>query len=1045
MIQAIQPAEQPKYTSDEEELAYLQSTNQIKEAPQEEELPNLIPASFRDSFIHSGFDFLERTEANKIDPEFIGDTRVKAIKEARATLPLEMWHTLDDAGSQNELNELTLVAKKDMQAMKAISDAGAFGTATHFMVNMFDVDTLFAFTAMGKAFGAAVRGAEATTFSGQVLKGAKIGTIAGTGFGTGEYITDPKGTPVHVLGGAMYGAMFGTGIGVLAGGASTNSRSLINSSLEKTIKNYPEHVKDSSFGTEKLDTPSIDDTSVFSASPADMIGAAANAVQRIAPTRTASVIADSVKGVIDKVPFLKTDYVRLWDSPSNLSKYTTYQLLEDASGTHVNNRSGAMLKEVYEKRLLSSVMLPFNTNYNSYIKGRANRLTGMFSQELHKEFSESVLLELNNRMHERPGTPGVHPSVLALADEIDKGTAEAVGILKGKGGEQSVDGFAELEPKSGYFRLQWSGPKMVQSIAAHGEDKVKAVLKAAYKEVNPKYSDEVLDMLTSAVVRRTKGKALDVDHEYHSFLDQDLRAYTRDMLIDHGVPENKVDGLINQLHPEPEERGKAGYAKHRTPIDLSITDSNGLRVLDLIDTDVPRLWSLYSRDAAGRSALARKGLTNRAQVTDLITQIVKEDNEAGGTLTRDYLKDVFTFFEAGPIGGGVSDPVRRIKQLTTLSLLNKLGVPQLAETGVGVAAVGVEAYTKHSKILADILTDAKSGKVHPLAKDLQWMTGELWNDHLLNRVDLGLDETRTAAASNNKTVRMMDVLLKKGMHLQGYASGFFAIKSAQSKILLMSSVDKTLQAIKKGDQSYVRRMESMGFTPALISRIKEKYIDTGVVEFGPDGFVNKMNSKDWLFRDAEDFALAMTRHLHSIVQQALPGETAMMWHKDLGALLTQFKVFPLVAAQKQFVRNLRLGDGSGTMMFTYGLGTAALAHVIRQATAGKTDQLDSVSIARGAFNMSNMSGWIPAWTDPLLYMMHMDDSMLNASYGREAGFGIPALSVANRLAFGVPRALVPDGKFTKSDKYALEALPLVGNYYGMGYIFNSLLTDTKDK
>jgi hypothetical protein len=238
------------------------------------------------------------------------------------------------------------------------------------------------------------------------------------------------------------------------------------------------------------------------------------------------------------------------------------------------------------------------------------------------------------------------------------------------------------------------------------------------------------------------------------------------------------------------------------------------------------------------------------------------------------------------------------------------------------------------------------------------------------------------------------------------------------------------------------RAEDLGLDPATFARIKQ-YVDNGTVEFKA-GSLYKLNFDKWSPDVVEDFALSLNRHVNQVVQKAMVGEDNILFHKDgLMALFWHLKSFPMLAMEKQALRHAKMADSQTTAVFLYGLATAATVFAAKAAIAGRTDDAtDPVKIAKGAFGMSNLTGWIPMWTDPVSNMLGIESTKFN-SYSRGIDsnvFGIPpAFTTLNRMA-NIPGAIghIVSGDYSNNDVRALQATPLIGNAYGFTYMLNAM-------
>lgn len=1046
----------------DEEIPYIgvdQFLHYTKSTESEEVKPEMgrWGASFRDTIAHALGTAVDRSSRFPADPNF--NWEESFLKHAK-DVPPALWKMLDGASSEEEMLALLDEVNKEIMASKVLEDAGVSGVVCSMLTGIADVDTLIGLGAAGAAVGlgrraatgAAVnlgRRAATRSMKGFVGRGALGGAIGGGAYGAGMYAFDPASGIDTALYSLAAGAGLGSVIGAGVGGWQTSLIKRANAGLIKTVDDV---IKMKNSTTPPVTQPAIQEattnaTSVFSLQRNDIMRVADGLADKIPTTKSDSFLGNIIQWMVERSP-IASDFDRLFTSAASTAKLAAFTFFESPAGILRNPITSAVLDSVYQSRILTPAMEAHPTVFHRWASRMGYNFTDRHARSATTDaFHREVIKEMGYRdMHGKPN-PNVDPDIKLFADKLDESMQEAALIARGDKGELSVTGFENILPRTGYFPLIHHGAKIVDQIEKRGDASVRGLLKKAYKSANPEFSDEVINKLADAVIRRGKAKARNMDTNLYKYFDADHNVFLRQLLEDHGVAPEDIDGLMKNIYPDKADRAKPGYSKHRTPIDITAVGDDGLTMLDLIDTDIPKVMSRYSRDLAGRSALARKGVQNNTQLTEVIDAIVTQDNAMGGKLTHDGVRDMFSHFTGGPLAGGVSETSRRIKQLTNLSLLSQLGMTQLAETGVVMSSIGIGRFMHYSKMGAQVLRDAKQGVMSDLAAELKPWAGSLWNEHLLYRDDLGLDYARHTSGNNTGFWKTIDRGLAKGQRLQGYTSGFYKIKQLQMRTAINGQTDKILTRLKDNDWSSLRRLEDMGFDEDYLRHIKEKYVDTGVVEWNTEhGFVDKANFSEWDTADVNRFAAAIHRHTNQVVQRAMAGETTMWMHKDVGALFTQLQQFPLLAISKQFTRNMRIHDPETLMTMMYGLSTASIAYTMKQLVNGRTDNLDFEHIAKGTFGLSNMTGWVPMMVDPLAWMLGMDELHLGA-YGPRSGgpLGVPpSLAVGNRL-LGVGRAMTHMGDMKKSDVSALKAIPVFGNMYGMSLLLDSLPESPEDK
>lgn len=765
--------------------------------------------------------------------------------------------------------------------------------------------------------------------------------------------------------------------------------------------------------------------------------------------------------VVNAMPFA-TDFSRFMRSGSVTAQMLAYDMLENASGIIRNNRSGAMLMDHYHKDILGNFM-PYHDAFDEWASRTHNASiwTKVTDNSLRERFNIAVISELNERNY--GGAPRViDPAVQRAADAIDNTFKREVEVNKGRPGEGTTKGYETLDPKSGYFPQKWLGGKMQKLIDSgqygNGMKARKALTKAiaeAYVSMHRHMQMKDAEKWAGAVVDRALSTNEGISMNLVGIMkDADGRKPIEDLMIRNGASKHEVDRLIETLTGTKEEAGRAGHTKHRIDADMRFVASNGIKLMDLIDTDINKLVGMRARTAAGTAAMARKGIYSKADIAEIKEAILQEQIANGQSvktgdvvsdfidkdrhLTAQDLDDLFTYFNGQPIAGGISPWYSRVRKLTNLALLNQLGLTQMAEFGPQIAAIG---WKRFSALAGKELMDTLHKKDSPLVQELKHMNVFVPEERMF-RDDLTF-EYEKLSGTTNEYVQKFDNFLNKGQRLQGYTSLFYTIRKLQQRIALTSGADKVMTAMKAQNWS-TDRMRDIGLDDTLMHKIKGDYVDTGIVQF-QDGMLHKLNLDKWDDRDAEDFILAMNRNVNQLVQKAMAGESSAVFHRDgLAAIFWHLKSFPMLALEKQTMRNARIADMQAMGTFMYGLATAGMAYTVKQTINGRDDNLTPSKIAREAFGLSNMTGWIPMWVDPLAGMLGLDSFKLSSygSYGSTDVISLPAISGTLDKMLQLPgtaaKIINPFVDLKNSDIRTLQAIPIIGNAYGFAYMFNAM-------
>lgn len=770
---------------------------------------------------------------------------------------------------------------------------------------------------------------------------------------------------------------------------------------------------------------------------------------------------------------MATDFDRMWRSGSVVAQRAAYDLFESASGIVRNNRSAAMLMELYRNQL-GSVSEHYDFTRKLWNKEQGLSPLEALDPTHRKQFNRDILTELQGRAYDPPGTDrGASPSIKLAADAIDEFHKKDIEIGQGRPGEGSIKGYENFQPYSGYFSQKWSGAAMENMIRTGGKS-AKDITDAIAEHYVRQHgmTRENADIYASAVVNRARRYEQGLDTNLIGILQQDGSEFLADTLRANGVSTTEANALVQKLKGEVAERSQQGHTKKRIDVDMRYTASNGINMMDLMDNDVAGILAKRVRSTAGAAALARKGISSKADMNAVIDAILEEQQARGHSvqtgvtafdkfndlidrdkhLTREHLEGMFSNFTGGPIAGGLTPFYANAKKLTNLVLLPQLGLTQMSELGAQMSAVGLKRWFEHA---GGALRGNALNPQHPLAQELKHM-GVMVPEEKYFRNDLNLDMERQGPGASWISQQVQSKL-NDAQHLMGYTSLYYQVRNFQQRVAVTSAADKIMRNMAglASDLSAARAAD-IGLDPALYARIQRKYVQPvavnqhgtrpPIVEF-QNGSLFKTNFDKWDPKDAEDFVLALNRHVNQTVQKAMAGESSVLFHKDgIASLFFHMKTFSLLAVEKQVLRNVRLQDGQAFGTFLAGLATAAAAYSAKQAINGNTQNLTLDKIARGAVGYSNMTGWLPMWVDPVAGMLGLDALKIN-SYGGSRGQPGDILSTPAALSALNTTAHIPaiaghavTGTLSNNDVRALQATPIIGKAYGITALLNSLKT-----
>lgn len=746
-----------------------------------------------------------------------------------------------------------------------------------------------------------------------------------------------------------------------------------------------------------------------------------------------------------------SDFQRMMNSGSAVFQMMAHRLMENSSGILRNNDNAARVARMYEKDL-GAHYIDFEDAYKAFAKERdAGWVETNWNTTLRDDFNKQVFFEMQARRWDG-AAQSTNPAVARAADALDRLFAKEVEIMRGRQGEIPLHGAENMKEQKGYIYQKWSGRNIAKMIGDGVARKdITRALAEAYRDMHPNMTLKDAVIYSKATINRAEKMDANLNTSMLGILQADGRAELADTLRRQGnMSDKQIDRFIERMTGLVKDRSKQGQLKNRLDVDARFTASNGIRIIDLLDTDLSTALPQRIRKSAGTSALARSGITSKADWDEWVQAGLAEQRAKGKSdidtssvrnavddtlnadhhIDQEFMDHMYAYFSGAPLGGGLSPMMSRLRKLTNLGLLNKLGLTQMYEAGNNMAAVGMAEFFRR---LPEGINAALRDKNSPLMQEMKFFN-VFQPEERLFRMDLTFDFEKRS--TQNEFMRGVDRLLNKGQQLQGYTSGFNQVRRIQQAIAISGTADKLARHFKEGGIVSDARLVDMGFDNKSMAAFK-KYVDDGTVSF-KDGSLEKLNLDKWSAEDRESVIRILNARTDQIVMRAMAGESSYIFHKDgMAQLFFHLKSFALMTMEKQFLRNVRLADGETMAQFAYGLGVTGVLAAARNTIDGRTDRNDMLQLTRTALSMNHMTGWLPMWVDPVAGLLGMGGI---SGYANRGDTIAPSASVsyANKaLELGTLPVTALNG-MSNSEWNALSAIPIIGNFYGVTAILHAM-------
>lgn len=747
--------------------------------------------------------------------------------------------------------------------------------------------------------------------------------------------------------------------------------------------------------------------------------------------------------VLEKYP-LMSDFVFAFKMKGDMAKYWAHHVLESGSGIGAAEQSVSLMQRLNRTKLLTKVN-NWRGSYADYAKahGVSPRRISYWGAT-RRQYNRDLIEELVNRSQaDKLGrladyVSEAHPSIIKQADAWQDMASSSLSLLKSSG----TRGAADIVETAGYFPLRWQGRTLNRVFFKDKEayKAYEALLTTGY--ISEGIDAKAAERIAKAVFRRARTTDLGFDANPGALLAKDSRGLLEEILSDNGVSLEDIADVFRGIDRKVGDAGKASFARRRTVVDLSVTDQEGRSLIDLIDTDMPKMGQQYASEVAGRTALAKKGITSDADWMTLRNATIEDARahnspEDVARLVK-VMDGVYNQLLGRPVGKGVAKPARRLMDWSMLTALGQNGFAQGAESTSVFAAHGLVNTLKKAPTMRRMIKGLRAGdaEIAGVLGELRVALGAIWDEHLLMAPNVHLDEFGDAGGF----ISSVDAFTAAAKDKLGYWSGMNQIKSMQQKFTVALQTDKVFKALRKGDmdKTILERFSELGWNKKTLSRLR-KHIDNGDVTFQSNGAVQRLNMDNWNPQLVEDFSLGLHRHTHQVIQSQLVGESAYWQHETIGAMLTQFRSYPLAAMEKQLARHGMMGDAESFAMLSYGLALSSTVTLARASIYDITDSNDKAALAEaltpqgmvaGSLRYLSVMGILPEGVSAVGSIFGYDPINLSARKGSNSIINnlVPALSAptrAIRATTGLAQALTGQAPLKDSTiKNTFGALPL---------------------
>ena len=757
---------------------------------------------------------------------------------------------------------------------------------------------------------------------------------------------------------------------------------------------------------------------------------------------------------------LYSAFTTLDNSLNQAFRGLAHKLLENPQGNALPDDTASIKSFIFDKQINSAVKNRYNEGYEEWSVSEGRNIASAYLdvKNFKPKFDNQVYAKITNPDLE------VHPAIAKAADGLREGFAKALEIRKAKG----ELGFEHVKSDSRYIPRIMDGAKMDTAVNKYNKATVLATLSQGYQTGGIKLSQKNADTLAEMQYNRTMSSTLSARHAFEDVVSVAERERFLKELETAGVPKEVLEDFVAEKELAELTDSVSSRAKFGVYINPE-AEVNGLKVQELLNTNVAELSQNYFKEAAGGAALATKGIKSYSHGMSLIDAAEQVGRNSGLSKERmateaQMLRDTVTMMygkstEADPTSLAVVG-ARRVREYTGIIRLGQVGFAQMGEIGRAMAHLGLGTVLKNVPVASlfksrrGIRAGGKSSgdSIEPELREIEEQLGYVGEDNWLTPVSVrheDLGEVGEAGAVG----RIFDNMTAAGGRVNAIASGFQAIQGGSEK-LVMRGIKQNLIKMAEGDNRFSRQLlTESGLTDEFIDEFSEFIRKNPKSEKFNGKDIRLMNFEAMSPQMRETLVIAMQRMSGRMIQRNFIGDTSPWMNKWVGKSLTQFKSFSLVSMEKQLIHDLR-GDkikAAQILMFSSLMSYMAYSsqHLLRSLgeddpEAYLAEAFDERNVAFGVFNKLPQTASVSLAGDALATFGALPDELY--STGGRMGFRpmntgnvAPALGTIQGgvdLVGSLVNTLSGEGE-TKDTAEKLRKLIPLGNTIGVGSVLQA--------
>lgn len=757
---------------------------------------------------------------------------------------------------------------------------------------------------------------------------------------------------------------------------------------------------------------------------------------------------------------LQAIHTRLSNSDNMVVRGLNYHLFEAGQGGSANpDGTAALMSDIYGKQFRSAMRGRLRDGMDTWRRNQGiSQLDMIFKPKNASSFYKKVMIETAH-----PGSfsdEGIISAAAGVRDQL-----QMAGRSRKAAGEA---GFENLDLDPNYITRVVDESLIKTACHQHGKEKVAELLSESYQRGKYNLDKATADYIARGYVARSLDHSLTMRSFSPNVSTTDIDRIA-ESLRKAGVPDDIIKEFMEETAQSNLSKGISNRAKKSFEPDLR-TELNGLKMIDLIDSDLPKLLESYTREAAGGTAMARLGFKTRRQALEFLNDVQKgaENNGLDLTATAEeiqVIEDGINLIYGRSIntepGSAFVRNLSRLRDATAFLRLQTMGVSTIPELARVTAQRGLANVLEACPDLGAIAgtKGLREGGTHAgrfLRKDLDELEQMLYyvgEDHVMYPGYLRVDNIEESALYNSLG-GMVDNALAQGKKVQEIISAFRMVQGSGEKLAVRSlgiQIKKWVDDL--GDGLSKANINDAGWHDGFMDELRAwmKANPQTTVNNGKE--VRMFNFGKMPPDMQEKLVLGMHRLVSRDMQRPLIGETPTFMKKWFGQTLTQFRNFSITSLGKQLMHDIRHDRIAGSIIAMHSLAMSFAAYSIStlHRAIGREDQEEYLKkafrideIIFGSLNRMGQLASVGIAGDMLATLGALPDDMM-AAPGQSGYRGMTSTSVPILGAGGDVKGLIKDtfdamkgdGNASKFVKDLQKVTPF-GKAIGINQAFNAV-------